>query len=72
MQQQILSRTRLLMIINSLHLYSDGRHAISDDDKVSQMRKEINIDLVRDAQNAGITAFRIDYSAQDPSVGPAR
>ena len=28
MQQQILSRTRLLMIINSMHLYNDGRHAI--------------------------------------------
>ena len=41
---------------------------MSDDDKVAQMRKEINIELVRDAQNAGITAFRIDYSAQDPRV----
>jgi succinoglycan biosynthesis transport protein ExoP len=68
MQQQILSRTRLLMIINSLHLYNDGHHAISEDDKVTQMRKEINIELVRDTQNAGITAFRIDYSAQDPRV----
>jgi polysaccharide chain length determinant protein (PEP-CTERM system associated) len=68
MQQQILSRTRLLMIIDSLHLYSDGRHPMSDDDKVAQMRKEINIELVRDAQNAGITAFRIDYRAQDPRV----
>ncbi len=68
MQQQILSRTRLLMIVDSLHLYNDGRRAMSDDDKVAQMRKEINIDLQRDAQNAGITAFRIDYSARDPRV----
>ncbi|HEY1500121.1 MAG TPA: hypothetical protein VGF88_11135 [Acidobacteriaceae bacterium] len=68
MQQQILSRTRLLMIIDSLHLYEGGSHPMSEDEKVTQMRKEINIDLVRDAQNAGITAFRIDYSARDPRV----
>jgi len=68
MQQQILSRTRLLMIIDGLHLYSDGGRPVSEDDKVSQMRKEINVELVRDAQNAGITAFRIDYSARDPRV----
>ena len=71
MQQQILSRTRLLMIINSMHLYNDGRHAISDDDKVAQMQKEIVIELERDAQNAGITAFRIDYRARDPRVAQA-
>ncbi len=68
MQQQILSRTRLLMIINNQHLYSGGRKPLSDDDKVTKMRKEIVIDLVRDAQNGGITGFKIDYSAQNPRV----
>ena len=41
---------------------------MTDDDKVAKMRKEINIDLVRDTQNAGVTAFKIDYSAQNPAV----
>lgn len=68
LQQQILSRTRLLMIIDNLHLYSGGKRPMSEDDKVAQMRKEINIDLVRDAQNAGVTSFKIDYSAQNPAV----
>jgi hypothetical protein len=47
MQQQILSRTRLLMIVDSLHLYDGGSRPMSDDDKVAQMRKEIKIELVR-------------------------
>jgi polysaccharide chain length determinant protein (PEP-CTERM system associated) len=69
MQQQILSRTRLLMIIDSMHLYgSGGRKPMTDEEKVTQMRKEIAIDLVRDAQNGGITGFKIDYSAQNPRV----
>jgi polysaccharide chain length determinant protein (PEP-CTERM system associated) len=71
MQQQILSRTRLLMIIDSQNLYSGGGKPMSADDKVTKMRKEINIELVRDAQNAGITAFKIDYSAQNPHVAQA-
>lgn len=67
MQQQVLSRTRLLMIIGNLNLYSDPKHPMSEDDKVAKMRKEINIDLQHDAANtASITGFRIDYSAQDP------
>jgi polysaccharide chain length determinant protein (PEP-CTERM system associated) len=68
MQQQILSRTRLLLIIDSMHLYQGGRKPMTDDDKVVQMRKEINIDLVRDAQTARVTGFKIDYSAQNPRV----
>jgi succinoglycan biosynthesis transport protein ExoP len=68
LQQQILSRTRLLMIIDNLNLYNGGKRPMSEDDKVAQMRKEINIDLVRDAQNAGVTSFKIDYSAQNPAV----
>ncbi len=71
LQQQILSRTRLLTIIDNLGLYNTGTHKMSDDDKVTKMRKEINIETVRDTQTAGITAFRIDYSAHDPRVAQA-
>lgn len=67
--QQILSRTRLLLIIDKLNLYADNGHrAASPDDKVAQMRKDINIELVRDAHNDQITAFRVSYSSHDPHV----
>ena len=67
--QQILSRTRLLLIIDKLNLYADkGHRAASPDDKVAQMRKDINIELVRDAHNDQITAFRVSYSSHDPHV----
>lgn len=61
--QQILSRTRLLTIINSLNLYN-GEHekALAPDDKVDRMRKDIDIELVR-AHDDTISAFRIYYSA---------
>jgi succinoglycan biosynthesis transport protein ExoP len=68
MQQQILSRTRLLIIIDSMHLYGGGHKPLTDDEKVAKMRKEITIDLVRDAQNAGVTGFKIDYASGDAHV----
>jgi len=71
MQQEILSRTRLLTIIDAMHLYDGGRKPLTDDDKVAKMRKEIVIDLVRDTQNAGVTAFKIDYSSHNARVAQA-
>jgi polysaccharide biosynthesis transport protein len=64
--QQILSRTRLLLIIEKLHLYNAGRKQVTPDDKVELMRKDIGIELVRGSQNDQITAFRVSYSASDP------
>jgi len=43
--QQILSRTRLLLIIDKLHLYGGGRNPIAADDKVDMMRKDITLSL---------------------------
>jgi polysaccharide chain length determinant protein (PEP-CTERM system associated) len=65
--QQILSRTRLLRIVDELNLYTTDRPRLSSDQIVDQMRKDIKIDLVEDAGNQ-VTAFKIDYSAHDPSV----
>jgi polysaccharide chain length determinant protein (PEP-CTERM system associated) len=65
--QQILSRTRLLHIIDELNLYG-GQHGLGDpDQKVERMRKDIDIDLVRDAQNR-VTAFNVYYSSRDPHI----
>jgi polysaccharide biosynthesis transport protein len=66
--QQILSRTRLLIIIDSLNLYNGkGQQKLSPDDKVERMRKDIDIELVRDKSEA-ISAFKIDFSASNPYV----
>ncbi len=66
--QQILSRTRLLLIIDKLHLYDDSRRHLTPDEKVELMRKDIDIELVRDAHDDQITAFKISYSARDAHV----
>ena len=63
--QQILSRTRLLHIIDQLKLYSSPHAESSLDDKVERMRKDINIELVRDSGDR-ITAFNVSYSSRNP------
>jgi polysaccharide biosynthesis transport protein len=66
--QQILSRTRLLMIIDKSNLYNEKKdRPLTPDDKVDLMRKDIGIDLVRDRDQA-ITAFRINYTAPTPAM----
>lgn len=64
--QQILSTTRLLIIIDKLHLYSGANALKTPDDKVERMRKDINIDLVKDSRNQQITAFKVSFSSHDP------
>jgi succinoglycan biosynthesis transport protein ExoP len=66
--QQILSRTRLLLIIDKLNLYSDTRLQITPDEQIELMRKDIDIELVRGTQADQITAFRISYWARDPHI----
>jgi succinoglycan biosynthesis transport protein ExoP len=64
--QQILSRTRLLHIIDQLNLYSNEHTKLSPDDKVERMRKDIEIELVRDAQR--VSAFNVYFTSRDPQV----
>ena len=63
--QQILSRTRLLHIIDEFTLYAGRAAQRSPDQKVEMMRKDITIDLVRDERNR-ITAFNVTYSSRNP------
>jgi polysaccharide biosynthesis transport protein len=65
--QQILSRTRLLHIIDQYNLYTRAHTQWSPDQKVDLMRKDIGIDLVRDEHNQ-ITAFNISFSSRNPQV----
>ena len=65
MSQQILSRTRLLGIIDSFQLYRrNGRKQPDPDLLVQQMRKDIKIDLVQaPGRPWELSAFKISYSA---------
>jgi polysaccharide chain length determinant protein (PEP-CTERM system associated) len=69
--QQVLSRARLLSIINNLHLYQ-GLFFSSPDDQILQMRKDIKIDLIQTPPIPGkspeLTAFRVSYVADKPQI----
>lgn len=65
--QQILSRSRLLHIVDDLNLYSNERARLSPDEIVERMRKNIDIELVHGADNR-ISAFNVYYSAGDPLI----
>jgi protein tyrosine kinase modulator len=69
--QQILSRTRLVHIIDGLHLYPKERNRLTPDDLVDRMRKDIDIELVRSPERDELTAFNVYFSARDPHVAQA-
>lgn len=68
LKTQIESQTRLLLIINKLHLYGGAQNAANVDEHVGQMRKDIEVELVRDPQHQDISAFTVSYSASTPRV----
>ena len=70
-KQQVLSRTRLLQIIEKLHLYADGHRELSPDEKVGMMARDINLDLVQDSPGAPINAFSISFSSDNPRIAQA-
>jgi len=65
-EQQILSRTRLMMIIDKLHLYAGSKRSLTPDDKVARMGRDIDVNLVRDPDSGEITAFKVSFSASNP------
>jgi polysaccharide chain length determinant protein (PEP-CTERM system associated) len=58
--QQILSRTRLERIIQELNLYQNERQRKLMEDVVEQMRKDIDVEIVKG------DAFRVSYKSEDP------
>src|SRR5580704_16087901 len=59
--QQILSRTRLLHIIDQYGLYGSEHAQRTPDEKVELMRKDIDIELVRDSRSNQISSFNISF-----------
>ncbi len=68
--QQILSRTRLIRIIDSLGLYAEDRKHKSPDDLVEKMRKDIEIELSH-GDDRKLSAFNIYYVNRDPKMAQA-
>ena len=71
MTQQVLSRTRLLNLIQTLKLYP--HYEASPDDQVKEMRQDIKLELVQAPATAGknageLVAFKIDYDAPTPAI----
>ena len=66
--QQILSRTRLLHIIESVNLYPEYRGRKSSDELVDIMRKNVEIELVKNPGSTELNAFNVYYSARSPLV----
>ena len=65
--QQILSRTRLIHIIESLNLYAKERKRKNPDEIVEKMRSDIDIELVR-GDDKRLSAFNISYSNRNPKM----
>lgn len=67
-QQQILSRTRLLRIIEQFHLYASDRSHRTPEEIVERMRKDIEVNLVLGESQREVSAFVVAYSSRDPNV----
>src|SRR5450631_3716170 len=68
--QQILSRTRLLRVIDNLGLYAKDGQRKSPDDLVEKMRKDIEIELSH-GDDRKLSAFYIYYASRDPKMAQA-
>jgi protein tyrosine kinase modulator len=70
--QEVLSRSRLLTIINKFHLYQSFLTP-TPDDQMKKMRSDIKIDLIQTPSTSEtgkreLTAFKLQYTADDASV----
>ncbi len=69
MTQQILSRTRLLRIIEDFNLYPKLRAHVTGDELVERMRKDIQVELVQASNRSGnLSAFKVAYLSQSPAL----
>jgi polysaccharide chain length determinant protein (PEP-CTERM system associated) len=69
MTQQILSRSRLLSIMEDFNLYPKLRVRVTGDEMIERMRKDIQVELVQAANRSGnLTAFKVAYVSKDPKL----
>jgi polysaccharide chain length determinant protein (PEP-CTERM system associated) len=69
LSQQILSRTRLVRIMDTYHLYGKPAGQPAPDELVQRMRNDITIDLIKSGgRSDDLSAFKISYSAPSPAL----
>jgi len=69
--QQILSRTNLEKIINQFNMFmAPGQEDMFMEDKVTDLRERISIDLQKRRRRGETDAFSISFSGQDPELIP--
>jgi succinoglycan biosynthesis transport protein ExoP len=67
--EAVLSRSRLLLLINEFGLYPKERGHLGPEGLVEAMRKNIQIDPIqKDFTQQDINAFKISFTATDPKV----
>ncbi len=65
--QQVLSRSRLELIINKLKLFGDERASLPPEELVDKMRNDITIQ-VKQGSGAELSTFTITYQGKDPGT----
>jgi polysaccharide biosynthesis transport protein len=66
MTQQVLSRTRLLAIIEEFHLYAKEQRRLAPEQIVEIMRRRIDINPLTSPERKDFSAFKIAFTAEDP------
>jgi succinoglycan biosynthesis transport protein ExoP len=69
MEREILSRTRMLAIIDSFGLYEKERHKLAPEGVVDLMRKDVSIEPIEQVSVRGeLSAFKVSFTAGDPRL----
>src|SRR5664279_5374741 len=69
MSEQILSRTRLLALIDKFNLYGSSAGQRDPDALVERMRKDITIEMITaEGRPDQLSAFKVAYSAAKPRL----
>src|SRR5271165_5140125 len=68
MTEEVLSRTRLMGIIDDLHLFTKERQKLAPEQIVEKMRRRIDITPLTTPDRKDFSAFKITFSADDPQV----
>jgi polysaccharide chain length determinant protein (PEP-CTERM system associated) len=68
MTQEVLSRTRLMGIIDELHLYAKEQGRLAPEEIIDRMRKKIDITPITSPDRKDFTAFKIAFTTEDPRI----
>jgi succinoglycan biosynthesis transport protein ExoP len=66
-RQQVISQTRLKRLIETLGLYPELRGKMGEQDIITKMQQDIEIEMVQQA-GLRLNAFRIAYQGKDPVI----